>query len=192
MKNLKIYTIITMFSLLAVFSIANAQTDKDETKGIREQVKEQAKEQERSENQENKLISIKQRIDNRYGRMASRFQATIERVEMLMARMVSRVEKMKSAGADTTKAEQSIADAKTHIADAKTSLAKLKTIADSADSSTATTTKAYKDILKELQKTSTETQKHIREAHTSLTKSIGLLLGLKFSEVKNASSTKSN
>ncbi len=119
---------------------------------------------------------------NRFENMIIRFGATIEREESILARIVSRIEKVKTAGGNATKAEKFISDAKMHLDEAKTTLAMLKANAEitaeletNANLKMASTTR---DSLANLRKISQELEKHLREAHKALVDAVSNLLGM--------------
>jgi hypothetical protein len=74
---------------------------------------------------------IKLRIENRFGKMFLRYQATIDRETIIMNRINTRIEKIKADGsnASTTEAVRFTAEAKIHIGEAQTALDLLKTTA---------------------------------------------------------------
>ncbi len=126
------------------------------------------------------------KVEKRYNKIINRFQATIERLENIITRMETRIAKIKSESVtakapDTTVAEKAIADAKKFIADAKLLMATMKIHSDGADNTyaNASTTKEFKGHFADLQKITKSTKKLLNQAHTSLTKAIGSLKGLR-------------
>lgn len=140
------------------------------------------KREERREEVKNK---IEERLDRRFERATEKYLRTIEREEAIMAKIVTRIEKIKLAGGNVVEAEKYVAEAKAHLTDARTAYTSLKTLATNADN--ATTTKA---MITEMKTAGKNVEKHLREAHKSLQKTVGSLRGV--SQLKNATSTKEN
>jgi DNA repair exonuclease SbcCD ATPase subunit len=150
----------------------------------------------RGEIQQVRAGIIQNRIENKFSKMTARFQATIDRLNGIMAKIQSRIDKVKSAGGKTSDAEKAIADAKTNIDKAQALMATLNSTADTAGTADASTTpKVLKEAMTGLNKASNDIQKLLKQAYTSLMKSIGSLKGLKSSDNNgpdvNASSTSS-
>lgn len=132
---------------------------------------------------------IKNRIAKKFGKMFERFQATIDRETAIMNKINSRVEKIKANGGTTTEAEKLIVDAKIHLSEAQTALNLLKSTATStAQTATTTSETITKNVLANMKKIGQEIEKHLREAHKDLQKTIGVLRGV--SQLRNASTTK--
>lgn len=146
---------------------------------------------------EEKVERIKEKVENRFKKMTARFQATIEREESMMARIVSRIEKIKTAGGKTEVSEKFISDAKVHLEKAKASLASMltntqATATSEINASTTETRKLAKNALISLQKVVKEAEGHIREAHALLVKAVTNLKGMSSENKKmerNATST---
>ena len=128
-------------------------------------------------------------IDNRYQKMIDRLEATIERENSIMTRIISRIEKIKSVGGNTSDAEKSVADAKTYLDKAKTALLDLKTGAETVGIQNASSApKLMKEGMDKMRKASLEIEKNLREVHKLLLKSVSQLRGTM--ELKNTSTTK--
>jgi chromosome segregation ATPase len=157
---------------------------RDEIKDMREDMREERASTTRERVGEN----VQRKAENIFTKMNTKFEATIEREESIMAKLSTRIDKIKTAGGNTTEAEKLIADAKTHFDAARTSLATLKTDTEAVTAQTATDLK--KEELKKLKADADDVQKHLREGHSALEKSLGSLKGL--SQMKTATSTKTN
>ncbi|MCX6701900.1 MAG: hypothetical protein NTX96_01765 [Candidatus Zambryskibacteria bacterium] len=144
------------------------------------------KEEIKNKIQEKIASSTEKKIEGRFEKMTKKYLETIEREEKIMAKIESRITKIKLAGGNTVEAEQLVIEAKTQLAGARADYETLKTTATTVDS-VATTTKAalasMKDIVKLI-------DKHLRDAHKALQKTVGSLRGV--SQLRNASSTKEN
>ena len=128
--------------------------------------------------------STERKIEKRYEKMVKKYLATIEREETIMAKLVSRIEKIKFAGGNTLEAEKLVAEAKTHLTEARTAFETLKATAVSAD----TFEKPAKEILTKMKDGVKAVEKHLRLAHQFLQKTVGSLKGV--SQLRNATSTK--
>lgn len=125
-------------------------------------------------------LGVRQRLEMRYGSMTNRFQATIDRLQNIESRLETRIAKIKALGGNTTVAEKALSDAKKAIEDAKAQMASLKNYTDLADNTiSSTTAKELKVDLTNMQKSSASIKKLLVQAHTSMTKVIGTLRGLK-------------
>lgn len=130
---------------------------------------------------------IKKRIENRFGKMFLRFQATIDRQEAIMTKINDRIAKIKQNGGNTTEAEKYILEADASLDKAQLALDSLKATAQN-DSQIASTTEISKETLESMKKTAKDIEKNLRDVHKSLQKTVGVLKGM--SQLKNASSTK--
>ncbi len=130
---------------------------------------------------------IKKRIENRFGKMFLRLQATIDREKAIMTKINDRIAKIKQNGGNTTEAEKYVVEAKTSLDKAQLALDSLKATAQN-DSKIASTTEVSKETLESMKKSAQEIEKNLRDAHKSLQKTVGVLRGM--SQLKNASSTK--
>lgn len=142
------------------------------TKTIRDQVKEK----------------IKNLIERRFGKMFTRYQATIERETQIMNKINTRIEKIKTSGGTTTEAEKLVLDAKTHLDEAQKELTVLKNKAQNESEIASSTTQTIsKDTLKAMNDSVKNLEKEIRAAHQSLQKTVGALRGS--SKLEHATST---
>jgi predicted nucleic acid-binding Zn-ribbon protein len=197
MKNKKIYIALIVILMAGTTSFVFAQNPTDSTTRAQVQnikadattkineVRTEAKNQ-----IQNKLVdAVNQKIENRYSRITNRFQATIDRLDNIISRIETRIAKIKADGGDTTTAVKAVADAKKYMDQAKAEMVTLQSTADSADNANASTNtdkvKEIKAVLSDLQKSSNTTQKLLKQAHTSLTNSIGILKGLKVGQSTN-------
>ena len=133
--------------------------------------------------------NIQNRMGHRFDRMLARFQATIDREEKIMTKIVSRIEKVKANGGNTTLAETAITEARGHVAEAKLALENLKTNTNTAISQevASTTRMIAKETMTAMRIAGGEIEKHLRLAHKALQKIVGILRGV--SQLRNASST---
>ncbi len=185
---------------------ATVETSRPEPKGLLQRVKALAptrtevKKENSVEGQGGKVqATTTRKIENRFDKMTKRFEATIAREEAIMVKVVSRIEKIKAVGGRSTSlttsktdaAEKLVAEAKTHITEAKISYEAMKiVVAGISVNATATTTVVTKANMESMKKATKEIEKHLREAHKSLQKTIGILKGV--SQLQNATSTKEN
>lgn len=137
-----------------------------------------------AERKEDRKTIIKLRIESRFKQMFARLQATIDRETTIMARVNSRIAKIKTAGGTgVTEAEKLVADAKIHLDAAQTALNLLKSTATSDTeinaqvAATTTMGSVTKTTLLKMQKAGQDVEKHLREAHQDLLKTIGVLKG---------------
>ncbi len=146
----------------------------------------------RDERKENLREMAKIRIEAKFKRMFLRLQATVDRERMIMAKMNTRITKVKTAGGTTTASEKFTAEAKVHLDEAQTALNLLKATAVSdfelKAQAEATTTNASLtgETMKKMKALTAEIEKHLREAHKALTNSLRSLRGM---STTNASTT---
>ncbi len=146
MKNIKLKVIsgvVLGIVLLPVASFAqeatttkNREAIKTQIEQKREEIKkqvEQRKEELKTKIEERKQLvnsKIDERLGDFIGKLEKRFDSAIERLEILVTRIESRIAKMDDEDIDTTKAKELLTDAKTKIATAKTSILAIGTKAD--------------------------------------------------------------
>ncbi len=147
--------------------------------------KKEVREEVKNKIQDRVSSTTAQRIENRFEKIAIKYLRTIEREEAIMAKIVSRIEKIKVNGGNVVEAEKLVAEAKVHLEEARTAYATLKTAAVNTDNATST-----KQMLDNMKTSAKLVEKHIREAHKSLQKIVGVLRGV--SGLRNATSTESN
>jgi len=126
---------------------------------------------------------VEKRVDARFEKVVTRLGATIVREEGIIEKVVSRIEKIKVEGGETAEAETLVAESKMHITEAKTALETMKTIVSGTGESETAIAKEKMDSIKTA---SEEVQKHIRNAHQSIMKTVGVLRGT--SQLKTDSS----
>ncbi len=136
---------------------------------------------------DNRRDTLREIAKNRFEKMVKRFEMTIQREKNIMNRIMSRVEKVKSEGGQTSEAEKYLSEAKLNFDEATTALNLLKNATSSpdvlVDASTATSTKV-RTALEKLKNMAKEVEKNIREGHQALTQAVKALRG--------SSSTNSN
>ncbi len=142
-----------------------------------------------TEEREVRREEMQKKVDDHFGKMTDRISATIDREDAIVAKVVSRIEKVKTIGGKTDEAEKLVAEAKGHLAEARTALDVLKAglLNVTTQNSGTTTPKAMRDGADGLRKNAGDVEHHIRAAHQALEKSIGALRGN--SQIRNASST---
>lgn len=140
---------------------------------------------EKRENMENKINKNLQKV-------VERFDATILREESIMVKIVSRIEKIKAAGGQTSEAETLVAEAKLNLTEASSKLTtlKLSVSAATAEETTSSTASVKKETLESTKNVGKEIENSLRKAHQALQKSVGSLKGV--SQLKNASTTIQN
>ena len=135
--------------------------------------------------------TMKKRADNVFDKTTSRMEATIEREEIIMAKITARIEKIKMAGGKTASAEKLVAEAKTDFVAARVALDSLKALVDTGNvgvpGTASTSIMVMNDILAKMKAAGKEAEKDIRLGHQSLMKAVGVLRGV--SELRNATST---
>ena len=157
---------------------------RENVKDIRQNIASSTKEtRERMEQARLKLASSTEKRAENLGRkisktlqnMVDRFEATITREETIMAKINSRIEKIKVLGGQTADAEKLVADAKIHLGEAKTAIEVLKKIVSVAigEENASSTARIKKETQTNMKKAAMEVEKHLRE-------------------LRNASSTKEN
>ncbi|HBD24665.1 MAG: hypothetical protein A2566_02985 [Candidatus Zambryskibacteria bacterium RIFOXYD1_FULL_40_13] len=130
--------------------------------------------------------STANRLEKRFEKMTKRYLSTIEREEKITSKLVSRIEKIKLNGGNTTEAERLVTEAKTHLRDARVAYEILKTSSIKADSATTT----QRETMNEMRNSVKVIETHLKEAHKLLQKTVGVLRGV--SQLRNATSTNEN
>src|SRR3989304_2308879 len=161
MKHIILKTLIAML-VLSSAGFAYAETDTDTNVTVETKQK------------------LRERVENRFEKMNARFQATIERLEGLVVRVQSRIEKIKNAGGDILVAERYVNDAKVSLEAEKVLLISLKTTAEATVAlENATTTRAQAKVsLSALAKIAKDIEKNLGSARKSLEKAVGSLKGV--------------
>ncbi len=128
---------------------------------------------ERKASSTERRIEVQQSVAKRLANHAKEmFGAMINRLEKLADRVQSRIEKVKSAGGNTTESERFLADARVHISEAKTSLEAFVSVDLSADKLT--------ENFSRIRGVGTQVKTHLKEAHTALVKAVrALKMGFK-------------
>ena len=180
--------IVSLFLGNAVTTLAvdgaNATASTTRGEKLQQKIKE-VKQEVRDEARERIASTTARIIDNRYDKMTKRYEDTVAREKAITAKIISRIDKIKTNGGNTTEAEKFVNDAKTKLASAKSAYESMKTLV--INTSNASTTKETLTSLK----SSTQTiNKLLRDAHQLLQKTVGSLRGV--SQLRNASSTKEN
>ena len=134
-------------------------------------------------------------ITNRYNVMTTRYLATIQREQEIMAKLSSRIGKIKAAGSNTDVADKLVIEAQTDLTEAQTAYSSLAQIASSTTSDlemqfqdTGTTTPAPpKAVLDAMKNATTNIEKYLKAAQQAMEKAVGSLLGS--SQTHSATST---
>src|SRR3989344_2575073 len=109
------------------------------------------------------------------------FAATVKRLEGIITRLESRIEKVKVAGGDTLRPEAFVEEAKNHLSEAKTSIALFASIDFSGD-------KAQENFEK-VRETATIAKGHIKEAQRCLMEALRALGSIRSEIQRSAIST---
>lgn len=150
-------------------------------------VKVETKKEERKENREERRDDRKESIRDIWKRnlskMLDRFQATIDRENKILAKIVARIEKVKTAGGNTTESEKFVAEAKIHFGEAQTSLNSLKTLINvelgtTTATSTASTTPVTKESLERIRTATKKVKDHIKAGHSAMIRAVVNLKGV--------------
>ncbi|HEY4505168.1 MAG TPA: hypothetical protein VJG67_00550 [Candidatus Paceibacterota bacterium] len=131
----------------------------------------------RGKQEEKRDEMVQRKVANQFTKMSDRFGATIERENKILSKIESRIEKIKTAGGNTTEAEKMVVEAKTHLTEAQVAFETLKVVVESTTiTTTATSTgQATKTLLQQMKDASKVVEKHIRLAHTTMEKITGVL-----------------
>ena len=132
----------------------------------------------RDEIQQRQDAQMREVMKRQAAKVWTRIEATIERMDNIMSRVLTRVEKIKNAGGDTTAAEKNVADAKTSLDSAKASFALLGTSIDAFASSTSQTASSTASGVKNLRTISQSIEKNLQKTQKSLEKAVGSLKGV--------------
>ncbi len=115
-----------------------------------------------------KRIEIQQNIAKRQVQRAGKvLSATISHLENILARVESRIAKVKAEGGATAESEGFVADVKVHLSAAKTSLAAFSSIQITSDKAS--------ENFQAVRNAAAEVKEHLKEAHESLMKAIRAL-----------------
>lgn len=118
-----------------------------------------------------------------------RLQATAERLQSILNRVLSRIEKIKNAGGTATEAEKYVAEAQASLDKAKQNIITLSGMLGN-DKALATTTK--KVLIDPAKKLTNEIQSNLTQAQKSLAKAIKSLMGNKLNTESASTTDKTN
>ncbi len=125
--------------------------------------------------------SVAKRKASHTGKILS---ATVERLEGIIARLESRMSKIRAEGGVTAESEKFVAEAKTHLGLAKAQIALFASVDLTSDT--------YRENFVKIRNIAVEAKMHIREAHKSLSNALRVLKGMSSARAKvNATSTAS-
>lgn len=168
---------------------ARKENREEEREEIREKMEARlasssAKREEVKERIENRIASTSAyRLERRFEKIAKNYLKEVVRLEQILGRVVTRIEKVKSLGGNVTEATQYAEEARTHLSEARKTYDVLKTIATNADNNATTT----KEMITSMKNSGKTVENHLRLAHKALQKTVGSLRGV--SQLNNASST---
>ena len=147
---------------------------------------------------EKKREDLRRIATNKLNNIIRRFEATIKREEMIMTKIISRIEKVKSAGGNTTESEKFIEEARGHFTLAKNALLTFKNSTTSADVlveaniNSSSTSKIIKNGLDRLKELANGVEKHIRNGHKSLEKAVKSLRGMSSVNANSSTTVQTN
>ncbi|TSC70151.1 MAG: hypothetical protein CEO12_547 [Parcubacteria group bacterium Gr01-1014_46] len=157
------------------------------------------REEKMEERREDRIELIKRMIGDRFRKMFMRFQATIDRETKIMTKINTRIEKVKTAGGNTTNAEKFTAEAKVHLGEAQTALDMLKVMATSTaeiDAQLLATTTSpgtvTKGTLQKMKGVTEQIEKHLKEAHKALENALKNLRGMSSVNANATTTTPAN
>lgn len=147
---------------------------KDEIKTVRENLASSTK-----EIRDEMKTNMRERALGRLTKMTDRLQATIDRENNILARINSRITKVKNAGGNTTVSEKASLDAAWNLNLATTSLASLKslTVTATANITASSSPEISKSDMTKLRKAASDVEKYIRLAREDMIKAITSLRG---------------
>ncbi len=129
-----------------------------------------------------KRIEVQENIAKRLSAHAAKmFTATVERLEKLIARLESRITKVKAEGGVAAISEGFIAEAKSHLSLAKAEIATFSSIDLSEDK--------LRENVSTLRAAGAEVKEHLKAAHQALVKAIRALKPGRSTNNGNATST---
>ncbi len=155
-----------------------ASTTKKEKDAANDAIKSQMEAAQR-EMQQQRDNAVRTVLKNQATRVGIRVGATIDRLQNIMDRVNSRIEKIKNAGAgNTAGAQKYVADAKTSLDKAKASFESMKNAVNSMTSGANATASSTSEVVKSLKSMEKDVEKNLQSTRTSLSKAIGSLKGL--------------
>jgi len=120
-------------------------------------------------------VEMQQGIAQRQMERATKvFTATIEHLENILARLESRIAKVKAEGGVTTESESFVVETKVHLTAAKTSLVAFSSIQITSDKAS--------ENFEAVRTAGGEVKAHLKEAHQSLVKALKALKGVRNNE----------
>jgi hypothetical protein len=161
------------------------EKDKMQARLASSSVKRDEKREEIKDRMEARIASTSAyRLERKFEKIARNYLKEVVRLEQILGRVVTRIEKVKSLGGNTVEAEKYLEEARTNLSEARKTYDVLKTIATNADSNATTT----KEMITSMKTSGKTVENHLRLAHKALQKTVGSLRG--DSQFKNASSTR--
>ncbi len=199
MEYKKVITFVLLLAIMLPASYVFAEsyaTPEDRRSAIEDRDERRAssteQREERMENREThqassteRRIDIQQNLAKRKAENTARvFTATLWRLDRIITRVESRIDKVESAGGTTTSAKLFVAEARDYLSQASTSIATFKDITFTADKA--------KENFEKVRNLASEIKGYIREAHRSLMNAIRSLKGLPKSDNATTTSTGSD
>lgn len=170
----KLITSLVLLAFVALTTPALAQEVnvkvRANSSGTPEKVRAEAKAeaQIRMASSTEKRVEIQQDIAKRKAEHSAKVMAaTIERLENIIARIESRIEKVKAAGGNTAESERFVAEAKANLSEAKVSLEAFASVDLSADKA--------RENFSRVRAVAAEVKIHLRAAHTSMMNAVRVL-----------------
>ena len=127
---------------------------------------------------------IEKRIQNHAEWMIKRFNAAVERLEKLTARIETRIAKLKSEGKNTAEAEKFVVEAKIQIGEAVAGIAKIEVACE-----TALSADSLKGSFEEVRSLADSIRDDLKAAHRALMSTLPIIKGLSTSLNVNASTS---
>ncbi|MDO8589859.1 MAG: hypothetical protein Q7R69_01130 [bacterium] len=164
--NRKIIPLILMFSIVSLASPALAKEPNVRTQTETRKVEAQT----RKASSTDARAEMQRGLAKRKAANTSRvLTATVERLERIIVRLESRIEKVKADGGVTATSTAYVVEARNHLSLTKASIALFASVDLSGDKA--------KENFERVRDIASEAKGHIREAHRSLTKAIRALGG---------------
>ncbi len=187
-KKIKSLILASILVFPSTFTLAQTSTNSPKDRPVVNAVRQEIKERVASttEKMREKMDQVRETFlkiaRERLQKIINRFEATVAREENISLRIISRIEKIKSAGGNTTEAENFVAKAKVSIDAAKTALTSLKnassTAAENIVDSNISTSTAAKNGLKKIRDLALTVEKNLRDAHSALVSAVKSLKGM--------------
>lgn len=130
---------------------------------------------------EEALSRIRERLHNFSSVIVLRYEAALNRLEILSERIASRIAKLEEAGIDVTEAQELLDIANLKIETAAASIAAISTVDEIIASNTSTSTEAVREDLNNLRDEMAQAKSDLKDAHAAL---IDVVVALKPGQLK--------